>query len=544
MKYFSSTPGRLLLEILLCLGLYPQVLRSQILSSSNLPIIVIETKENEIPDEPKILGTMGIIDNGQGDRNHLNDPFNHYEGQIGIETRGNSTQGFDKKTYSLELRTQANKDTSVSLLGMGEEEDWILHAMVIDKSQLRIPMSFYLSRQMGHYAADWRYVELVLNGDYRGLYILTERIKRDKNRVDIAKLTDKDISGDDLTGGYILRIDWLEEAKGFESKYQSQGEVPMFYQWYYPKEENILQEQVAYIRSYITDFEDAVFSPSFSNLKGQRYDELIDVGSFIDFLLINELSKNADGYKLSSYLHKDKESRRGKLKAGPIWDFDQTYGVSLVCSNEKINGWTYRQEQDGCEDLESMPMWWRALMSDTLFVDRLRCRWDSLRHGPLHTDSLFHWIDTYQEYTSEAIVRNYQRWDGVIGEPIWIEPHPIPQSYEAEVFQLRSWLEQRLDWMDDHLGACGAGGALEEQIEFEEGFLMFPNPASANLSIQGKPGNQIHIVNLTGQKGLVVEQSEPIQQIDISHLSPGLYIVLYQGEDVLSEPRKLIIQRP
>ena len=114
------------------------------LTTSNLPIISITTAD-EIPDEPKIIGAMGIIYDTNGGMNSINDPFNHYNGNIGIETRGNSTQGFDKKTYSLELRNAANEDTSVNLFGMGSEEDWILHAMVIDKSQVRIPMSFHLA---------------------------------------------------------------------------------------------------------------------------------------------------------------------------------------------------------------------------------------------------------------------------------------------------------------------------------------------------------------------------------------------------------------
>jgi len=161
-------------------------------------------------DEPKIESSMGIIYNGPGVINNINDSLNHYNGNIGIETRGNSTQGFDKKTYSIELRDMLNQDTSVNLLGMGKEEDWILHAMVIDKSQVRIPMSSYFFQRMGHYAYKWRYVELIINNEYRGLYILTEKIKRDDDRVDISKLDDDDLLGDSVTGGYILRIDWLD----------------------------------------------------------------------------------------------------------------------------------------------------------------------------------------------------------------------------------------------------------------------------------------------------------------------------------------------
>ncbi|MEM7372148.1 MAG: CotH kinase family protein [Bacteroidota bacterium] len=532
--------------ILACvIGMFPQGLKSQILSSSQLPIVVIQTKdEASIPDEPKILGTMGIIDNGEGKRNHLTDPFNHYQGNIGIETRGNSTQDFDKKTYSVELRTSTDQDTSISLLGMGREEDWILHAMVIDKTQLRIPMSFYLFRRMGHYAANWRYVELVLNGDYRGLYILTERIKRDNDRVDIAKLGKDDVSGDAVTGGYILRIDWLDDPEGFRSKYRSQGQSGMFYQWYYPKAEDIQPAQADYIKSYVTDFEDAVFSPTFSNPKGQRYDDLINVRSFVDFLLINELSKNADGYKLSTYMHKDRNNNGGKLTAGPIWDFDQTYGMSQVCSNDKFNGWTYQQSQPGCEDLESMPMWWRALMTDSIFVDHLRCRWDSLRQGVFREDSLTHWIDTHRALIAEAIDRNYQRWDDVIGEQIWIEPYPIPQTYDAEISYLKNWIGKRLTWIDGNIGECGEGGILETPAPGFTSFLIYPNPAQSSMFVRGSTGNRIVIYNFVGQKMMEFKQVKIIEEVDISTFSQGMYFVSQVGEEEIFQTKKLMIRRP
>ncbi|MEO0726351.1 MAG: CotH kinase family protein [Bacteroidota bacterium] len=512
-------------------------LSAQILTSTNLPIIVVNTDDEEIPDEPKIDGTMSIIFNGEGITNNVNDPFNYYDGRIGIETRGNSTQGFDKKTYSLELRDADNEDLSVNLFGMGAEEDWILHAMVIDKSQLRIPMSFYFFQQMGHYAAKWRYVELIVNDEYRGLYILTERIKRDDDRVDIAKLDEDDLSGDAVTGGYILRIDWLEDFDdddGFESAYDSQGGIPMTFQWYYPKADNIQAEQAQYIENWMNDFEDAVFSPDYTNEQGLRYSDYINLNSFVDFLLINEFTKNSDGYKLSSYIHKDRDSDGGKLAAGPIWDFDQTYGVSTVCSSNDFTGWTYLQNQDGCEDLESMPMWWQSMMQDTLFQNRLQCRWIQFRNSFLRADNINSWIDTHVDLIAGAIDRNFTLWDDFIGEPIWIEPEPIPQSYPEEIQVLKSWITNRLNWMDNNLPGNCTDIVSTSDINSLNTISVYPNPGHSLITIESNITSPVdfELYSLVGIRIMEGTINSNRHEVDISQLPDNVYL-LRVGEQVL-----------
>ena len=513
---------------LLLVFLQVSILTFAQLSSSNLPIISITT-EDEIPDEDKADGTMGIIYDTNGGINSINDPFNHYNGNIGIETRGNSTQGFDKKTYSLELRDAANEDLSVNLFGMGAEEDWILHAMVIDKSQVRIPMSFYLAQRMGQYASEWKYVELMINGDYRGIYILVEKIKRDDDRVDIAKLDADDLAGDSLTGGYILRMDWLDNPQGFESDYNSQGGNPMFYQWHYPKAENIKPQQANYIKDWMSTFEEALYSDDYENDQGVRYTDYIDVNSFTDFLLINEFSKNSDGYKLSSYVHKDKDSKGGKLVAGPIWDFDQTYGVSLVCSNNNPNGWTYLQNQD-CWDLESMPMWWQNMMEDPLFQNRLKCRWTDFRQSFMHTDSVINWILEDTTYLSDALQRNFAKWDDFIGESIWIEPDPIPQSYEEEISTMITWITNRLNWMDANMpGDCAQDNLNTNALSTVAHSKIHPNPTKDFIHVECPKNSSILILDLHGKTLLNAFSENEYAELSLSHLSRGAYFVTIEN---------------
>lgn len=505
---------------------------AQPFTSSHLPIVVVNTgsptyNDANIPDDPKITADFGIINTGTG-TNNLTDPF-QYSSPIGIETRGNSTQGFEKKTYSFELRDALGQDSSAALLGMGKEEDWILHAMVIDKTLLRIPFTFYLAHQAGHYASDWRFVELVIDGDYRGVYLLCERIKRDDDRVDIAKLKPSDLTGDQVTGGYILRIDWLDTPQGFQSNYNAQSGDPMFYQWYYPKADSIQPAQQAYIQSYMQTFEDAVFSPTFHDATGTHWSHYADLTSFVDFLIINEISKNSDGYKLSSYVHKDKESKGGKFKAGPIWDFDQTYGHSQVCSDHDPTGWLYLQNQAECEDLESMPMWWQTMMTDPVFQNHLKCRWTTLRQGVLHQDSIYAWMDQNEALLGTAIDRNFVKWNDFLGENIWYQPDPIPADYPGEITYMKNWISQRLAWMDANMpGDCSQDVASVESMEVPI-IEVFPNPASEQLYVRGYSNTQMEIRSMTGQVVKSLHSTTDLVQFDVSDLSAGVYHLVIQN---------------
>ena len=159
---------------------------------------------------------MGIIDNGFGNINSVNDAFNDYNGKISIEYRGSSSQSFPKKPYALETQDSIGNNNNVSLLGMPVENDWILYAPYTDKSLMRNFLTFDLGRKMRNYSPRTVYCELVVNGDYKGIYILMEKIKRDNDRVDIAKLDSNDVAGDSLTGGYIIKVDKYTGTGGLD----------------------------------------------------------------------------------------------------------------------------------------------------------------------------------------------------------------------------------------------------------------------------------------------------------------------------------------
>src|SRR4026209_215288 len=196
-------------------------LHAQTLTSSNLPIIIINTNGQTIIDDPKITADMGIIFNGENVRNNVSDPLNHYNGKIGIEIRGQSSQMFPMKSYGLELRDAAGSSLEKSIFRMPKEADWVLYAPYTDKTLMRNFLAYTISNELGHWAAHCRFVEVVINGDYKGIYVFMERIKRGSGRVNIAKMGSTDVSGDAVTGGYIFSLD--KEPNGWFSSYIAPG---------------------------------------------------------------------------------------------------------------------------------------------------------------------------------------------------------------------------------------------------------------------------------------------------------------------------------
>lgn len=414
--------------------------------SSDLPIVRLSTYGQVIPDDPKIFGTMEVVDNGPGLRNYADQVMAFHSGPIGIELHGNSSLGFPKKSFRIETRNLSGEDVDVALMGMPATSDYVLSANFSDKTLLRNPLTYQLSRQMGQYATRTRFCEVLLNGAYQGVYVLTERIKRGTNRVNIAKLTEEDVSGIDLTGGYILKIDRDNSAGWFSpvSQPNSPG-VYTYFQFDYPRPSIIEPEQYNYMRSYMDSFELTLAGQAYADLQS-GWRSWADEGSFIDFLLINEMSKNVDGYRLSTYLHKDRTDRGGGLlKMGPVWDFDLGWYNADYCDAFLPEGWAYNLNYI-CG--AGVPFWWERMMEDPVFRQRLSCRWQVLRAGPLHLDSIFHEIDSMAMLVEEAQQRNFKLWP-ILGVYIWPNPGNLPTSYAGEIQKLKTWMQQRLSWMDN-----------------------------------------------------------------------------------------------
>lgn len=454
---------------------------AQTLTESNLPIVLISTQGQAILDDPKIMASLQIIYRGPGQINRITDPPNHYNGKVGIETRGQSSQQFPMKSFGLELWNNSGNSIKRSLLGLPSESDWILYAPYNDKTLMRNALAYHLSRGLGHWASHTIAVEVMLNNEYQGVYWLMEKIKRDAGRVAITKLLDTDNSGEALTGGYIISLD--KEADGWFSQVPTSpsGGYPQ-YSYIFPKKSNITSAQDNYIRQYIDSFEQQLFGPYFQDPQlGWR--KFASDSSFADFLLVNELSRNVDGYRLSSYFHKD---RNGLLQAGPVWDFDLAFRNANYCRGADTSGWAWQFNETCSTDYWQVPFWWSRLYNDTSFVQLLRCRWNVWRNEGLSNSSLYGFIDSVRQLTSDARLRHFQRWP-VLGTYIWPNPSPIATNYNEELDYLKDWLAARIRWIDKHLPQLGPCATAVPSEGVPLAFRILGNPSSTgslHLQIQ------------------------------------------------------------
>lgn len=521
---------------------------------SNLPIVVIDTDNRPIDDEIKIMASMKVIDNGVGKMNNFLDTGTDYDGLIGIETRGQSSQMHPKKSYSIETRNELGEGIDAGLLDMPLEEDWVLNANYMDKTLLRNAFCFHLGGLL--FGDEWqpkfRFCELYLDGDYKGVYMLMEKIKRDKNRVNIGTLRPEEITGDDLTGGYIIKADKTWDL-GINDYFTSRPSVTypgsrnVDFTYVYPKAKNIVFEQKKYIQDYLVDFQNALNGEEFGEVN-TGFRKYIDLASFIDFQIINELGNNVDGYRYSTYFYKKKDSNGGKLYAGPLWDFDLCFGnqqMEFATYYNRTDVWLYANY--GTD--ESFPMhWWARLMQDEGYTEDFNTRWHTLRAGVLKTENLMAYLDDTIAYMGEAIDRNFQRWP-ILGQPVWPVFDPWGQTYDEEVTYFKTWLNDRLEWMDANI-------ALPTPVEIvdnlKQDVRIYPNPVrnQFNLSFSTRNNNEINVelYDLNGKNVYsysYIPLGAGLQQkhINIPPLQPATYFVkINQGGAYIGHQKLLIVK--
>jgi hypothetical protein len=502
--------------------------------ATELPLIQILTNGQEILNDPRIVAQMKIIDNGEGELNYIDNHPTDYNGQVAIEIRGESSQFFEKKNYAFETQTAEGENNNVSLLGMPAENDWILHGPYSDKSLIRNALTFEMGNDVMEYASRTRFCELIINDDYRGVYLLMEKIKQDDARVDIAKLLPEDTEGDELTGGYILEIDRDNpeiEDDGFYSSFP----LYAFYTFHDPGFDQLVPDQKAYIQEWIYDFELAMYLSSYES----TYQNYLDIESFIDYFLINELTKQIDAFKLSFYMYKEKDSNGGKLHMGPIWDFNLGYSNFDFACDPNPEGWIY--------PCTAWPFWVEKLMTIEAVQDQMYCRWQQLREDKLETSFLMSRIDSLVTTIGPAADRNFERYD-VLGNYVWPNLF-ISETYDEEVEYMRDWLVQRLFWMDQNMfGSADAncGEILSSDPDQTNTPLrIYPNPFTDKVTFSfndhSNTDGEILLYSITGE--VVLRFSPSVGQSNgFSQLSSGIYFYEYRIDNHPIQQGKLVKQ--
>ncbi|MBK9980827.1 MAG: CotH kinase family protein [Saprospiraceae bacterium] len=461
------------------------------LDSSELPIVSINSLGQNIINDTKINALMQIRYNGPGMITHVSDIANIYDGNIGIEIRGASSSGYPQTPYNLETRTVTGANNDVSLLSMPVESDWVLISNFNDRSLIRNTLSSKLFLDMGEYAPRMRLCEVLLDSMYKGIYVFGEKIKRDKNRVDIAKLDTSDIAGDKLTGGYILQQNYWDPSTSFQSNY-SPIDHPGFdvhFVYEYPKPNVITEEQKTYIASYVDSLETALYSSDFTD-PDIGYRKYLDEKSFIDYFLLNELARNNDGFKKSVFFFKDRNSKGGKLKAGPIWDFDwawkNMYGCDIFSALDG-SGWAHHIND--CPTDNYSCGWYVRLFEDTTFLNNLKCTYQEYRKTIFDTTYIFNYIDSMGVSVQNAEKRHFKKWSilGISGPAP--EVGAVATTYPAELDTLKSWITKRIIWLDANMPGLCSTTAVINPAQNKEWLQYSPNPTNGIVHFEGNLKN-------------------------------------------------------
>lgn len=414
--------------------------------TSDLPIFVIDNFGKRRPSKARhVPFQMMLFDVDPGTGTSSIDAAPDLHVRIGLKVRGQSSAGDPKTPYRFEVRNQYDEDFDVSLLGLPEDSDWILHGPWSDRTLVHNSLAYEIADDIGLDAPRTRFVELFRNqrdgpieeDDFLGLYLLVENIKRGDNRVDIPTLDAGDIKEPEITGGYIVRF----EQNVSEARDRLRG-------WQHLElldGQKYTAEQKDWITNYISEVDAAIENAGSS----RHYENFVDVDSFVDMLLISELGRDQDAYVRSHYYYKD---RGGKLVSGPIWDFNLIWNRGCCFDNRNVRGWQFDQDRPGQPNgwNKGQHNWNGDLMDSPAFAQKVIDRWAELRkdENPFSFASLVARIDRHVAEIRSAVDRNYQRWPNQLTSSSGFGGPRFP-THQEHIDDMKDWIRRRLDWIDD-----------------------------------------------------------------------------------------------
>ncbi|MGP4110280.1 CotH kinase family protein [Streptomyces sp. 4N509B] len=365
--------------------------------------------------------------------------------RAGFHLRGQSSSTFAKAPYRLELWDNEDDDADHPVLGMPADSDWVLRGPFTDKSLIREALVYDLGRAMGLAAPRYRFVEVYLNlddqpmaaADYQGVYMIVETIKINSDRLDLAELEEEDVTPPAVTGGYVFASEWLASE---EPTLPCTGPAATCWQDLEVKEPGDLQpEQLEWLTGHVQEFHDALHGETPAD-PDTGYPAYIDTGSFVDQVILNELSRGMDSYIRSTYFHKDRE---GPIVAGPLWDFDLTFGVGGYFENQETAGWQFEQTR--------YPVgndWYLRLMNIPAFSEQVDARWEELRQGLLSDAALRTRVAELAAPLADAAERNFEKWPNLSSSMVGAFVTPTSETWQEQVDILEEWLTERITWLD------------------------------------------------------------------------------------------------
>ena len=443
---------------------YPPDNQNVRLTSTNLPIVWIDVDGQYIDRYERITARMKILHNGDGNLNYadtLTHPDQHidYEGYVALRYRGSSSfSGSDKKPYSFrpidKPLEEGGEKTKVNILGMGKDNNWALLAPYADKSMMRDLLAFAVSRPWMEYTPQGRFCELFLDGTYYGVFVLTEVVSKGKHRLN---LPDPGLNDDDITGGYIMEVNRVEDEYSYTSKYHPVNDrgVRLMnqyinFQFKSPDYEELTPEQVDYITGRIDQMEGALWNYRVGATPAYR--DYLDETNFIDYQIAMELGHNVDAYRLSGKFFKRRDSEDPRFKM-VVWDMNLAYGNADYYYGWEYDTWVYQNNNvmNSEGDPQLVPFWWYKLNTNPDYIAALKSRWAQYRRANLRDDRIMATIDSLANVLTSngAETRNSKAWPRW---GVWVWPnYYIAQNFQDEVGYLKQWLTERIAWMDEQL---------------------------------------------------------------------------------------------
>lgn len=418
--------------------------------STHLPLFEITTKDpvpepyvydelgNRSSNDDMVVANVNYYDDELNLNRLTNEPVVSEQAMFRI--RGRSSRAFDKKGYLIKFKKNNLVDNKkVSLSGMVEDSDWALHGPFMDKTLIRNYLCYNLAGEFMEYSPNVRFCELILNGEYQGLYLLTEQVEyNDEGRIEITE-TKPNLK----TTSYILQLDVgtddplyaLPTFNYYTGKNGSMNKRSGLLEIKYPGK-TLTQDQKYFIENEISQFEKALVSFDSAD-KNFGFPAFIDINSFVDYFIINEFTMNSDAGRLSTYYYKD---LRGKLKVA-VWDF-----------NSSFNNYTLDFSKPHFLMMTDKP-WYEYLLKDGLFVEKIIKRYRELRKTYLSDEYLLNYVDETIEYLGPAIDRNNEKWRySYFGYPYLLIPKERnPKDYEEAVTQLKEAIVERGQYLDENI---------------------------------------------------------------------------------------------